>query len=93
MAVAPDLGTVPADVARLIRFAQARGFGQQLAEASLAAAEAELSRAKSDYERDRQLYQRKLISREQHDQTTENLKVAEANGTIPSAFATTHNSG
>jgi membrane fusion protein (multidrug efflux system) len=49
------------------------------AEASLAAAQAALGRAESDYKRDLQLYQKKVVSQEQMDASTERVKMARAN--------------
>jgi len=52
---------------------------QSQAEASLLAAEAALGRAESDYKRDVQLNQKKVISQEQMDGSTERVKMARAN--------------
>jgi RND family efflux transporter MFP subunit len=52
---------------------------QSQAEASLAGAEAALGAAESAYKRDVQLYQKKVISQEQMDASTERVKMARAN--------------
>ncbi len=49
------------------------------AEATLTAAQAAVGRAESDYQRDLQLYQKKVISQEQMDQSVERVKTTRAN--------------
>jgi len=51
---------------------------QSQAEASLVGAEAALGRAESDYKRDVQLSQKKVLSQEQMDASTERVKMARA---------------